>query len=393
MKSEIILVPTPDELEIDELLTLKRDIHDNFIYSLPEVINLKVKDYIKFINEIKLKIGEYSKFDYSSNKNKIYYKITGEKYKIYVVGNSKEVKCTIYASNEATANSIWLIYVKNLELDSNVKIFVDNFYIGNNGLTNNSKQLKEEDIEYISTLYYPYININVMFDQFFTGAENILLCVGQPGVGKSKLATLALKYAVKNSDKIPYDKFLQGLENDAQYINVVLVKGADVLSKDSFWNIMEEEPPDFVIIDDLDYMLTKRSADVQSSDDQLKNNFLNQFLSFTDGVEKHKSKFIITTNQNYDEIDTALLRKGRLFDILELRELQLHEALDIWKSNKLHEETFFKIFKENSVLPAELGSEISKRLNKRIKNSTEKYLKEDNISKLKRAKRTKRITL
>ena len=230
-----------------------------------------------------------------------------------------------------------------------------------------------------------------MFDQFFTGVENILLLVGEPGLGKSKMSTLALKHAFHNPDKLPYDKLKDNPALDNQFISVVYVKSTDVLVNDRFWRELSKLQADICIIDDLDYMLTKRDAEVTSADDQKKNDFLNQFLSFTDGVEKYKTKFIITTNQKYDDIDSALLRKGRLFDILELRKLDKHEALDIWLDNDLPKEEFEKVFHAHEVLPAELGSEINKRLNTRIETATATYLKEDGISKVIKATRVKKI--
>lgn len=391
--AQFVIMPSSDEMEVDEAMILQRDFDSGYVYSLPETINLKEKDWVSFSAEISGEIEKGEFFDYSSDKNKVFWKIRAEKYIFYITGDTEELKCTTYAKDEKTANTIWKIYVKHLREESNVKIFVENYFVSSSGLANNTKQLRPDDIGYISDLYYPYLDIPVMFDQFFTGCENILLCVGIPGVGKSKLATLALKYAHQNPDKIPYDKFLQGVGIGFQFINCAFVKGTEVLARDDFWRTLEDDAPDFVIIDDLDYMLTKRGADVQSIDDVTKNKFLNQFLSFTDGVEKYKTKFIITTNQNYDEIDTALLRKGRLFDILELRELTLKEALAIWEFNHLDAKVFNKLFKDKWVLPADLGSEISKRLNKRITNATVNYLVEKNISKLTQAKRSKRISI
>ena len=143
-------------------------------------------------------------------------------------------------------------------------------------------------------------------------------------------------------------------------------------------------------LDDLDYMLTKRDSEVMTNDDAKKNAFLNQLLSFTDGVQKNKTKFIITTNQHFEDVDTALLRKGRLFDILEFRKLKNDEALTIWLSEDLKEEEFRKIFSDD-VSQADLGSEIAKRKNKRIKNTISSYLKEKDISKIQR--KSKRMKL
>ncbi len=107
----------------------------------------------------------------------------------------------------------------------------------------------------------------------------------------------------------------------------------------------------------------------------------------------NNSKFIITTNQPSEDIDPALLRKGRLFDILEFRSLTLEEAYVIWKENGLTQKTFENTFKHDDILPADLGSEINKRLNKRITTATQSYLKEDGISKVKKAGKKKIISL
>ena len=106
--------------------------------------------------------------------------------------------------------------------------------------------------------------------------------------------------------------------------------------------------------------------------------------------QKNKTKFIITTNQHFEDVDTALLRKGRLFDILEFRKLKNDEALTIWLSEDLKEEEFRKIF-AGDVSQADLGSEIAKRKNKRIKNTVSSYLKEQDISKVQR--KSKRMKL
>ena len=93
-----------------------------------------------------------------------------------------------------------------------------------------------------------------------------------------------------------------------------------------------------------------------------------------------KTKIIITTNQSYKNLDTALLRKGRLFNILEFRELTNEEALNIWLKNELPEETFKEKFK-GDVLQAELGSIIS-MMKKTDNEVLPEYVLEEDISKL-----------
>lgn len=191
---------------------------------------------------------------------------------------------------------------------------------------------------------------------------------------------------MENPDKIPYDKCGPNSLNTSQYILTVSCKNNDVLADDGFWKFLEKNKPDFCIVDDLDYMLTRRDAETYSFDERNRNRFLSNLLSFTDGIQKNYTKFIFTTNQSFDDIDSAVLRKGRLFDVLELRELTNEEALEVWKENDLDEKEFHKLFKEKTVLPANLGSEIAKILNKRIKESNLTYLKEPGISKLNQIK-------
>jgi len=381
-----------DELGVDEAISTYRDALEGYVYSINDV-SFTSDEFKKIIGELKEIFPDLSTYDYSRGNNNLFKKFTSNSFKGYVRGNSIDLYGSFYFKTEEDCLAAWEIYIKHSKEENEVEMFTYSYSMNNGSLQETVKVFKKEELDYISHLYYPYLDVDVMLDQFFTGSENILLLVGEPGLGKSKLSTMALKYAINNPDKIPYDKIKQNPSLENQFINTVFVKSTEVLANDSFWRTLEKNSPDFCIIDDLDYMLTKRDAEVMSSDDAIKNSFLNQFLSYTDGVEKNKTKFIITTNQSYEDIDSALLRKGRLFDILELRELDKHEGLIIWTDNNLDEQIFHELFNTHEILPAELGSEINKRLNKRIDKSTSTYLKEDGISKVQKAGRKKKIGL
>ena len=245
--------------------------------------------------------------------------------------------------------------------------------------TDGSKQIiKKENVE-ADELY----DINI---------DNPHLYVSTNGVihHNTKFTNLLFKHLFQEPENIPYDKLEAIPELEEQFFNVAYVKSTDILAMDEFWRTLQKELPDFVILDDLDYMLTKRESEVMTSDDAKKNAFLNQLLSYTDGVQKNKTKFIITTNQHFDDVDSALLRKGRLFNILEFRTLHNSEALKIWLEAELNEDEFRKLFQDD-VLQSDLGSEIAKRKNKRIKDIADDYLYEPEISKIKR--KNKRMTL
>ena len=392
MEHSLVFTHQQEGISIDDAIMSSIDTRDGFVFSMVDV-TIKADNFEKFISDTKEVYGAVDCYDYSTGKTNIFRKYKCENFRMYCSGNSLDYIISIYCKSEEICNEIWKIFTKYNTDDSETTLYFQSFYMNNGQLDESTKVIKEETLNYISKSYYPYIETDTMFEQFFTGDENILVVVGTPGLGKSKMSSLMLKYAFKNTDKLPYDKLEENIALDEQFISVIYVKSTDVLSNDKFWRKLSSNKVDVVILDDLDYMLTKRDSEVMTSEDQVKNNFLNQFLSFTDGVEKNKTKFIITTNQSYDEIDTALLRKGRLFDILELRKLSLSESEVIWLENKLDIDDFNATFTTHEVLPADLGSEINKRLNKRIDSATKSYLKEDGISKIKKAGRNKKIGL
>jgi Cdc6-like AAA superfamily ATPase len=340
------------------------------------------------VNDIyKLECYNYSKNSYNTEK-----KFYSDTVIITVSGNSRDTAFNIYCKSEFDLNKIYNICLKHIDQDqdSEVKCFFESFYIKQNGIDKTTKVLTAKDFAETSELYYPFLDTKMMFEQFCTGNETIMILTGNAGLGKTKLSNLLFKHLFQEPENIPYDKLIAIPELDEQFFNVAYVKSTDILAMDEFWRTLQKELPDFVILDDLDYMLTKRESEVMTSDDAKKNSFLNQLLSFTDGVQKNKTKFIITTNQHFDDVDTALLRKGRLFDILEFRKLTNQEALKIWLEQELKEDDFINIF-QGDVLQSDLGSEIAKRKNKRIKNTISSYLKEADISKIKR--KNKRMTL
>ena len=381
---------TPQEA-VDNLINFQ----DGFVKFMEGAVFTTEKSFKSFLSDIEKEFGKLERYEYSDCVNG-YSKFMNDKFRCYSANYGDEddvfdITSNWYCMSEADLHRTWEIYRKHTKSGfGTAKIEKYEYYIEDGRVSCSTHEISRKNVDCISKLYYPYIDTDLMFEQFFTGQENILLLVGESGLGKSKLSTLALKYMLDNPDKV-LDKIKQ---NDDNIIHMTYVKSNDVLAKDSFWvDLVSGDPTSLVIIDDLDYMLTKRDAEVMSSDDTKKNSFINQFLSFTDGVIKNKTKFIITTNQPYDNIDSALLRKGRLFDILELRRLHKKEALEVWKDNELPEKEFNSIFGNyTNILSADLGSEIARRLNSKIKErATLPYLSEDGISRVRLAKTKKKL--
>lgn len=351
-------------------------------------MTLTAENYATFIAILSEKYI-MQEYDFSETQRTLHKHLVHDDFILYVSGSNKTHYVQAVCRTLDISEEIFSIYRKYRLSDDEITISMTSFFHIGAHISQSERVLAKDEINSISTSYYPYLNIDAMFQQFFTQQENILILTGKPGIGKSKMSSAILKYAADNEDLLPYDK-VKDYDAEVNYVSVAYVKSTKILCDDNFWRELESQYFDFVILDDLDFFLTKRSAEVASGDDQERNQFLNQFLSFTDGLEKNRTKFIITTNQPHDDLDLALLRKGRLFDILELRSLKKNEALNIWKENALDEDEFAELFDEDRILPADLGSEISKRMNTKT-IVTESYLLEEGISKIEKAKKKKKV--
>lgn len=223
--------------------------------------------------------------------------------------------------------------------------------------------------------YYPYLNTDELFKQYTLADEAIIVLSGDPGLGKTKLVNMYLRYLMENGNILLDD-------DDLGMVDAVYVKNEDVLISDEFWNYLRESKPNVVILDDIDTYLTARTKSVRSEQEFRHNKFISNFLSFSDGLfsEEKRIKFLLTTNMESSTIDKALLRKGRMFNILKLRALHYEEAKSIWEREGLGE-SFEDNFKEGAITPAELGSLI-KSLKSAKENDTiyEPYILEEGIS-------------
>ena len=130
-------------------------------------------------------------------------------------------------------------------VDVNIMIF--DFYMDSRtGLNYDSNYLVMDEAP--STLYVPYIETEILFDQFFKSSENILLLTGKSGVGKSKLGSLAIDYLSRHTEKVN--------------ANVASASDVNVLSSDNFWSALVAEEIDLVILDVAEYLLLKELVDL-----------------------------------------------------------------------------------------------------------------------------------
>ena len=300
--------------------------------------------------------------------------------KAYVYLSSKDLK-TIEIISKIINNH------ENELLDSEVEI--SSYYISMSGRLEQHNKSKTIESFNLNKLYYPYLDIEELFKQFIMSEDNILVLTGLPGTGKTALTDSYMEFFLKS-------EFVKKFFNKNGPVNfpVAYIKNETILSTDEFWMELQYYNYNLIILDDLDYSLLPRTQEISTQEDINKNKFISNLLSYTDGIfdENSKTKFIITTNKEVKEIDSAILRKGRTFDILQLRSLTSSEALDVWVSEGLEEKKFNEIFKNDNILPCDLGSEISKiKASMKYHSKINPYVKEDGISLYSSSKKQKRI--
>ncbi len=234
--------------------------------------------------------------------------------------------------------------------------------------------------EVIDDFYAPYLDTDLLFEQFMQSRSAMLQLTGKPGIGKSKLIALFIKYLIE------HDEHRSSQEN---VLKIARPANSDILAEEEFWVKLRQEGFQALILDDVDHILQKRNDHIDTEMEKLHNEIVRKILTFTDGLSSQKSKILISTNLEYHRIDKALIRDFRLFDSIELRPLNKKEAKKIWQQTyNLDEEIFDSTFKnEEEITAAKLSKEIESRirLDKNGGNEEERsYLKEDGISKVKK---------
>ena len=160
------------------------------------------------------------------------------------------------------------------------------------GLENIKQELKE-------AVEWP-LKYSDIFKKADTTPPKGILLYGQPGTGKTLLA----KAVATESG-----------------VNFISIKGPQLISKyvgESERGVREifkkakQASPTILFIDEIDSLVPKRGA---SSDSQVTQRVISQFLTEMDGIEELKGVVVLAATNRLDLIDKALLRSGR-FDLL-----------------------------------------------------------------------------
>lgn len=177
------------------------------------------------------------------------------------------------------------------------------FLTGNGALQSASIEELADDV--LLDEAYPEIgDVAGFIDRYLRAKETVLVLQGRPGTGKTRLIRAILGEISRRNEgsaQALYTGDKKALECDEIYVK--FITGDDHA----------------FVVEDADHLLRPRAEG---------NEHLHRFLAIADGVVRAQGrKIVFSTNlPNVGDLDDALVRPGRCFAHVDVRELRLDEA-------------------------------------------------------------------
>jgi hypothetical protein len=207
--------------------------------------------------------------------------------------NSNSITARMYGDAEFNA-TIAALLQENFEV---VTSYIEWVYSSDGNSVNvplNTERLPMQEM-------YPFLEEEPLasyYDRFLASQANILLLIGPPGTGKTT--------------------FIRGLLAHSNSSAIVTYDSA-ILEKDYLFARFIEDETGVMVLEDSDNFLKARSDG---------NTMMHRFLNVGDGLVTTKGKkLIFSTNlPSIRDVDPALVRPGRCFDILNFAPLNGEQA-------------------------------------------------------------------
>jgi hypothetical protein len=207
--------------------------------------------------------------------------------------NSNSITARMYGDAEFNA-TIAALLQENFEI---VTSYIEWVYSSDGNSVNvplNTERLPMQEM-------YPFLEEEPLasyYDRFLASQANILLLIGPPGTGKTT--------------------FIRGLLAHSNSSAIVTYDSA-ILEKDYLFARFIEDETGVMVLEDSDNFLKARSDG---------NTMMHRFLNVGDGLVTTKGKkLIFSTNlPSIRDVDPALVRPGRCFDILNFAPLNGEQA-------------------------------------------------------------------
>ena len=227
-------------------------------------------------------------------------------YKVYESDSKLEL---VVKGEESTVNKLVEFFNSYFELKIK-NLTATWLYPGNYEI--HKKTVKIEQDNTILSEAYPFlskrgVNLESYYESFRDSSAKVLLMMGERGTGKTS--------------------FIRGMLSHLQW-NSMLSYDEVLLSKDDVLIRFLDSDANCFIIEDADTFIYKRESG---------NSVIHKFLNLGDGLISQKGKkLILSTNiTSTDNIDSALIRPGRCFDVLQFDKLNPEEARNLIDAGNL----------------------------------------------------------
>lgn len=187
-----------------------------------------------------------------------------------------------------------------------------------------------DDMDCAHPEFYPWIKMDLMdyFREFFKSKANALVLIGEPGTGKSTL----IRTVIRELNVRAMLAYKQDVITSNEFVGTC----RDFLNRSNYdpENDITKQTQ-AIVVEDADLIMRRRMDG---------NTQMAELLNATSGITSNiRHKFIMSTNlKTIDDIDPALLRPGRCFDILCFRSLSADEATLVRQVRGLEPREFSK---------------------------------------------------